>query len=64
MLWMAVQTVRKDIHVYPGQETQEHTLDDRLCNCMPEVLQTAAGRLVVHQKISNQHRLHAHWIGK
>ena len=64
MLWMAVQTARKDIHVYLGREAREHILDDALCNCMPEVHQTAAGRMVVHRKIGESNPvLHAHWIG-
>lgn len=51
MWWVVVQTASKEIHVYPGREQREHILDDGLCNCMPEVKQTAAGQMVVHKKI-------------
>lgn len=62
MWWMVVQTVCKEIHVYPRREAREHILDDALCNCMPEVHQTAAGQMVVHKKIGSEHVLRAHWI--
>lgn len=63
MWWMVAQTVRKEIHIYPNLEARWHVLDAELCNCMPEVKPTAAGRIVVHKKIGENYPvLYAHWI--
>ena len=63
MMWIALQTVHKGLHIYRGREAHEHILDAALCNCIPEVYPMAAGRMVIHHKIGKQPMPRVHWVG-